>query len=409
MKYLLFGKFSFNHIYFIFYPVFMMIQLILEDNLKGNAIAKKFFYVYLEVLSHLLSLIPFFIYKKLSKRKSEEKQINKRTKSDIDLIYTDKSTEFIKKCLKTTFIIAIFEFISYIILCTFHFVNNDPSLSNYQLEIFFVINTVTQYFASYFILNYQFYKHHYLSFGINLACSFIFLIIDIIELVRNKVSQYQFYIWALLRALKFILLAIKDNYSKKVLFEGYLYIFTLILIIGLYELFFLIIYSIPFIFLKTKDTKQIIFISFLEFLKGTKLILSIGILICKFAYITFSLILIDRFSPSHLPLAFLLFSFVNNIYMVIKNVVNQKKNAYYLYLNFAFYVILFIATMIHNEIIIIDVCGFSKNTKMFLNKKLDEEIKGNLLPDDDDEYYSFESQMTGKEKEIPIVELNPIK
>ena len=80
----------------------MIIQRILEDNLKGNAFAKKFFYVYLSILSHLLSLIPFFIYIKLSKRKSEEKEINERTKSEIDYIYNDKSKEFIKKCLKST-------------------------------------------------------------------------------------------------------------------------------------------------------------------------------------------------------------------------------------------------------------------------------------------------------------------
>ena len=122
---------------------------------------------------------------------------------------------------------------------------------------------------------------------INLVCSIIFLIIDIIELVKNKVSQYQFYIWAILRTIKFILLAIKDNYSKQVLFEGYISIFTLILFLGIFKILFLIIYTIPFIFLKTKDTNQVIFIGFVELLKGTKLLLSIGILICKFAYTTF--------------------------------------------------------------------------------------------------------------------------
>ena len=241
---------------------------------------------------------------------------------------------------------------------------------------------------------------------INLVCSIIFLIIDIIELVKNKVSQYQFYIWAILRTIKFILLSIKDNYSKKVLFEGYISIFTLILFLGIFKILFLIIYTIPFIFLKTKDTNQVIFIGFVELLKGTKLLLSIGILICKFAYTTFSLLLIDKFSPSHLPLAFLMYSFVNNIYMVIKNLVNHKKNEYYLYLNFAFYIILFIATMIHNEIIIINVCGFNESTKMFLKIKLDEEVKDNLLPFDD-ENNNVENQNTLKENAIPLAEINP--
>ena len=88
MKYLIFGKFSLNHIYFLFYPFIMMIQKLLEDNLKGNAIAKKFFYVYLAILSNLFSVIPFIIYRRLSKRKKVEKE--NKARNDIDYIYNDK-------------------------------------------------------------------------------------------------------------------------------------------------------------------------------------------------------------------------------------------------------------------------------------------------------------------------------
>lgn len=203
-----------------------------------------------------------------------------------------------------------------------------------------------------------------------------------------------------------MLLAIKDNYSKRMLIKDYISTFGLMLAIGLYELLFLTIFSIPFIFLKTGESKRIIFIDFLDFLKGTKIILSISILICKFAYAIFLLILIDKFSPSYLPFSFLLFLIFNNIYNTIKNFVNHKENAYYIYLNFAFYAILFISAMIHNEIIIISGCGFSKNTKMFLDMKLDEEIRDYLVPVDD-EYYTFENQITLKENEIPMKEIVP--
>ena len=63
----------------------MMIQKLLEDNLKGNAIAKKFFYVYLAILSNLFSVIPFIIYRRLSKRKKVEKE--NKARNDIDYIY----------------------------------------------------------------------------------------------------------------------------------------------------------------------------------------------------------------------------------------------------------------------------------------------------------------------------------
>ena len=61
------------------------------------------------------------------------------------------------------------------------------------------------------------------------------------------------------------------------------------LIMGLYETLFLAVFSVPFIFLKTSDSNQIIFIEFYEYLKGTKLILSIFVFICNFLYETFLL------------------------------------------------------------------------------------------------------------------------
>ena len=403
MKYLIFGKFSLNHIYFLFYAVFVLVHKIIKDNLKGDKIAKNFFYLYLVVLSRLLSIVPYLIYKKLSKTNKDEK----RSKSIINITYRHDSIskiELKKKIAKSTFIVAIFEFIAEIFQSIFFFLNKESSISNYQLEIFLVFNTVTQYFASFLILNYQFYKHHYLSFGINLGCLVISLIVDIIELIRNKISHYQFYIFALLKMLKQILMAIKDSYSKKVLYKEYLSTFTLMLISGLYELLFLAIFSVPFIFLKSRDSQNIIFIDFLKFLKGTNLILSICTLICKFAFTLFLLIIIDKFSPSHLPLAFLLYSFLYNIYMIINNSIKNVENEYYLFLNFVFYAILFIGAMIHNEIIIINTCGFNNKTKMFLDMKLDEEKKDYQLPNDDENEVS-DNQSTLSQSSILKVEL----
>jgi len=62
--------------------------------------------------------------------------------------------------------------------------------------------------------------------------------------------------------------------------------------------------------------------------------------------------------------------------------------------------------MIHNEIIIINVCGFNESAKMFLKIKLDEEVKDNLLPFDD-ENNNVENQNTLKENSIPLAETNP--
>ena len=204
--------------------------------------------------------------------------------------------------------------------------------------------------------------------------------------------------------MKFLLFAIRDNFAKKALYEEYLSTFTLMLIMGLYEILFLAVFSAPFVFLKTKITNKNIFIEFLDFLKGKNLILSIFVFITDFAYDAFLLIIIDRFSPSHLPLAFLLSSFLYNLYFLINQYIKNYVVSYYIYLKFAFYVILFIAAMIHNEVIIINKCGFNKSTKMFLDMKLNEEIKEYKLSVDEDET-EFDNQITLNEKTLSMEDM----
>ena len=407
MKYIIFGNFSFNHIYFLLYAVFTLIRSILKDNINGNEVEKNFYSFYLVVLSRLLAIIPFLIYKKFSKSKREkENQESKRTKSegDINYIYNDKSNETQKHLARSTFIVAIFEFLAESLICIFYFFNDLPNISSVELGLFTIFNTVTQYFGSYFIFNYHFYKHHYLSFGINFACAIIFLSIDIIEIVKTEITEYQYYVYILLRILKFLLFAIRDNFAKKALYEEYLSTFALMIIMGLYEILFLAVFSAPFVFLKTKITNKNIFIEFLDFLKGKNLILSIFVFITDFAYEAFLLIIIDRFSPSHLPLAFLLSSFLYNLYFLINQYIKNYVVSYYIYLKFAFYVILFIAAMIHNEVIIINKCGFNKSTKMFLDMKLNEEIKEYKLSVDEDET-EFDNQITLNEKTLSMEDI----
>ena len=61
--------------------------------------------------------------------------------------------------------------------------------------------------------------------------------------------------------------------------------------------------------------------------------------------------------------------------------------------------------MIHNEIIIINRCGLSKNTKMFLNIALDKETLDTILPMDD-ESNKLENKVTMDDYMIPMEEIN---
>jgi hypothetical protein len=270
--------------------------------------------------------------------------------------------------------------------------------------MFLIFNTMTQYLFSYFILNYHFYKHHYLSFGINIFGIIILIINDIILIIYKDISDYQYFILIIMRLVKLILFACGDNYAKYTLNTELINPFSLMLSMALYETIFALIFSIPFTFLKTREEEVYIFVEMLEYFKGTQILVTIGLFISCFSYEAFLLIIIDRFSPSHLPLAFLLSSFLYNLYFLINQYIKNYVVSYYIYLKFAFYVILFIAAMIHNEVIIINKCGFNKSTKMFLDMKLNEEIKEYKLSFDEDET-EFDNQITLNEKTLSMEDM----
>ena len=401
MKFLIFGKFSFNHIYFLFYPLSSIIKDILIVLLEKKGISRYFYLMYLQILSRFLAFIPYIINKKLSKRKKDENK-DKNNENEVEYIYNGPKNKLNKTLIKSTIKISIFEFLGESSNCIFHFINNKPEALRYTMQIFLIINTMTQYIVSYFVLNYLFYKHHILSFVINVFVVVIFLIFDIIGIYENQIIEYQYYIFIFIRAIKLVLFSLDDSYSKKALNTQFLSPFSLMLFNGVYEIIFLLIFSIPFIFIKTSDTKELIFVDFKEYLKGINLLISFGILFCNFFFQTFLLIVIDRFSPSHLPLGFIIYSFCSNIFNIIMNLKNNKENKWNNYIYFLFYIILFIGAMIHNEIFIINKCGFNANTKLFLNYRLDEEKSISII-EENDENEDEDSENLGEEQQNIIL------
>ena len=405
MKFIIFGKFSFNHIYFLFYPLCTLARDLLTDTLNKKQIARHFYLMYIAILSQFLAFIPYLIHKRLSKRKNEENIIQNR-EYKVEYIYNDNKRNISKGLIMSTLKVAIFEILAESLICIFYFINNKPEVSiTYSMQVFLVINTTTQYIVSYCVINYNFYKHHILAFVINIFVVSIFLIFDIIEIVDKKISYYQYYIYIMLRILKLILFSLEDNFSKIALHKHFISTFYLMLFNFFYGTLFLLVFSIPFIFLKTRDTGVSIFVDFKEFLTGINLLISFGILFCDFFFQTFVLIVIDRFSPSHLPLGFLIYSFFYTIYRIIKNIIDKKENKWYIYLYFLFYVILFIGAMIHNEIFIINKWGFNSNTKLFLNYKLNEEKKISVNKENDDDE-DENSENIGEQQILPLKDIS---
>ena len=83
--------------------------------------------------------------------------------------------------------------------------------------------------------------------------------------------------------------------------------------------------------------------------------------------------IIYKFSPSHFTLAMIMESFTHMGYKIINSLVTKKTARWSQYTNIGIYVILFIGSMIHNEIFFINRCGLNKKTQLYLNSEVNDE------------------------------------
>ena len=212
---------------------------------------------------------------------------------------------------------------------------------------------------------------------------------DIVMITNKSITNYRYYIFILVRLIRMIIFSFKNSYTKIVFNYELLSPYSLLLYKAIYETIFLAIFSIPFIFIKIKEENidnESIFIGFKEYLTGINFLYSFLILFCNFFYRLFIMIIIDRFSPNHLPLAYTLDSFGLTLSTIIQLAIENKYINWNYYAMFAVYIILLIAAMIHNEIFIINKCGLNEKTKYFLDIKLNEENKNlYLLPKDEND------------------------
>ena len=377
MVFLEFQKFSFNHIFFLCFFISSFIRRRIKDLLfdKKGSISGDFYKVYIQNISHFLTIIPLLIKKYLFK--NSNKKIKKEP-SSIKYIYYKKIAKFNSKGkLKSMLLVSIFDFLAEAVLISFYFINNKEEVySYYSLRILLLFNTIMQYIASYFILTNILYSHHYLSLSINFFCVIIFLIIDVIKIIENSITDYQYYILCFVKLLRLTFFCIGDNYIKYALYSEMLSPYSIELYQAVYKNIFLIIFSIPFIFLKTNDIyieSSSVFTGFIFYFQDIKILYTFCFIVFHFLYDLFLVIIIDRFSPNHLTLAYMLESFGSTIYNIIEDYINKGNTDWLNYFNFLIYIFVFIGALIYNEVLIINKCGLNMNTILYMNDKFNKE------------------------------------
>ena len=394
MVFLEFQTFSFNHIFFLCFFISSFIRRRIKDLLfdKKGSISGDFYKVYIQNISHFLTIIPLLIKKYLFK--NSNKKIKKEP-SSIKYIYYKKIAKFNSKGkLKSMLLVSIFDFLAEAVLISFYFINNKEEVySYYSLRILLLFNTIMQYIASYFILTNILYSHHYLSLSINFICIIIFLIIDVIKIIENSITDYQYYILCFVKLLRLTFFCIGDNYIKYALYSEMLSPYSIELYQAVYKNIFLIIFSIPFIFLKTNDIyieSSSVFTGFIFYFQGIKILYTFCFIILHFLYDLFIVIIIDRFSPNHLTLGHMLESFGSTIYNIIEDYINKGNTDWLNYLNFLIYIFVFIGAMIYNEVLIINKCGLNMNTILYMNYKFNKEKDyEDIISNDDANSYNI--------------------
>ena len=402
-KKIIFQKCNFNNIYFLFYIItFFIFQLInyqmnkesenIPDLINYN-LSSQILNLYLKIISDFIAVIPFFIRKQLLKKKDITiKNINvedNKLTEDSALIYNDNiQSEFKKKKNKIILIcifIGILDFLHIFTYALYEIIYPAQKAEYYTFSCFVPFEIILQFICSYFILKIHFYKLQYLSLFLNLGIFIIILVIDLLNiLIKNSFDGKIYYF----EAMSIIFYSIEYSIGKKILFYGFISIYTLIIFKGIIKLIITLIFSLIFYY-KNND----IFLEIKLLLTNSKFIL----LIIPEIFINFFLnlfiwLIIDKFSPNYFPFALI---FREICYSILDKIYSSKSHdtmGWDIYLRIFLYVISGIGVMIHNEIVVINICNLGSDTKYFLDLEVKREDLF-MSTDDPDIIKKFETEM----------------
>ena len=397
-KYFLFPKPHLNHLLFSFYFISSLLkQYIFKLMKKVDNLSIPVFKLYIYEIGDFLSVIPYLIIKKKTKSQNIKKSIDNNDNESNDLIYNDYKIEIFNKMKRpiiiNIFFISLFNFIALISTIIFYLVEEDQSLGlpHANLNIAYIFNVFFLFLLTKFILNMEFYSHHYLSFIISILCFIIIIIVDFIEIkemIKNKFINSVLYI--VIRIFVVLLYSLENIFAKIMFFKYYYSPYLLLLMKAVIKFFFLIIFSIPLCFIKFKykegNDEKLIFEMFSDIFEDkTSILVYIIYLINSFFVNILIYLIIDKFSPTHTAIAYI---FENLGIFIINSATEKIDIAYRFGIRLIMYILLIIASLIFNEFIVINICGLANNTKLFLDYKekndlnLISEINNEISPDD---------------------------
>ena len=388
-KKIIFQKCHLNNIYFFFNAIFIFIDLLIVNNICPNEnelnelnekkdnyylstkILTDFYIIY---LSDFLAIIPYFIRKRLLKKK-QGNIINIKFGDNryIDIkpvFYNDKKVTSTKKKKKKIilflFCAGILDFLEKFSLILYNIIYPHKELYIYSFSCIVPFEIIFQFICSCFILKIKFYKLQYFSLFLNLGIFIIILIIDIVIVSNsNSLDGKIFFFYAF----NIIFYSIGFSLAKDIFLYGFISIYLFMIIKGFIGFILVLSFSLITLLVNKIIIKRIGFF----FTKKKYIWLMIAKIISSFFTNSSAWLIIDRFSPNYLPLSLLFHEFCSFIMDIIYDSNYFKKNDWDLYIRIFLYLVSAIGVVIHNEIVVINICNLGSDTKYFLDIKVESD------------------------------------
>ena len=370
-------------LYFCGYIIFVYIKEKIEDHLDliyNNVVSEDFELSILYTIGDLLCGIFSYIIKERTQSVKIDIQprstnSSKNTSGKINLIdinpliYNDEERKIKYKSLKRVLFLSVFDILGQscsIIFCIIY-EKNYQKIPYYSINLSLIFDIIIRFFFNRYILGQEFYPHYNLSISICIISFFILSASDLYYIINlNKIYHL---IYLLLTILKIIFYALENVEGKKGLNYEFLNVYNLLFYKGIIQTFIFIIISILLIIFKKEN---IIFHLFFN-------INSFKNFILIFCYVILNMIsniclwkVIDIYGIQHLTIikgGVCFIYYINDL--IDKELEYQKDEKIYIFFfsDIFGYILLFFATLIHNEIIILNCCNFNNKTYKILKEK----------------------------------------
>jgi len=393
-KFIFFPKLQPRHFLFLFFFVISCIKNGMQRYLsKNQGIDIEFLKLYMYNLGDFLTVIPFLILKK--RVKTEKEEISPKdtdAENNFELIYNNqeqKQNDF--SAFKKIFIITIADFIAQIGSVILKIITTEQNLEvkKSDLNSLLIFNIIAILLLSIFILRKKFYKHHLFAILINILCLIILAITDIQDIIDAGDDIKLSLLYILVKIIGAILYSLENVLAKILFLYNYMTTYALLVNKAIFHFIYLIIFSFPFIFIKFEDENgesKLVFSMIVDFFENKiNILIVISFIIISFFYNNLLMLIIDVFSPDHFVISRI---FENVGIFIIDLIFFGADKEKYLIIKIIMFILLILSAFIYNEFLVLNICGLSKNTKLFLDYEAENEILLNRITENFDDQNS---------------------